>query len=737
MILSRFILLAVAFCPLLGITPELNAQQSIPSAYRVCSKTTPPDQPCATPPRVVHSVTPEYSDEARSAKLQGTVLLYAVVGPDGSPHDIKIARALGKGLDRKAIEAVEKWRFSPGEVNGKAADVAINVEIKFHLEGLPFPQEPVQDYPHLFDMARSAFSNHEYDKCLALLQQIVATYPNRLLTWNLMGLAYLELDDVENAKRAFLQEINLDHASLNAYNNLGRAFLRERKFPEAIAQFRKQLELNPNDRYSHSNLAYAFFSMRKYSEAVPELLLGLQAQPENAALRIHLAECYLNTGQHEKAINELQTAVAMASNSNVWNGAAWALARSRTDLGAAQNYANTAMVMDSAVLKDIVLDPLGSAPFVRTSAFLSALDTLGWIEFLRGDAEHGLQHLLKVWQYDQEPVVAAHLAEAYRIRGDDRNAIRYSALAIIAAQDLEFPSIDDEDAVSASQDRLHALAESKYDDVLANARKELDSQRNVTIPNTSKHKGDAEFVVLVGNHKAPRIRFVRGEESLKDLESAIVAGIPSSQDEYEIVRWSELHCEASTTQCHLTMLPARKGVLAQRRGHSATITLQALADSNVFGSASLGMRFAVPGEWAKISESYSPQQGSDFVLFSKLGTLATLVLSRQHLEVNPEMYLSTMEEGFKKHGNYHRLSVASVVRDGLEGKRLIYNAQNEGGEWYGFVEVFTVGDQHYLIIGQSPRDMYQRYAAEFDNALRSLSFPMHHVSRDDLQANSH
>ena len=57
---------------------------------------------------------PEYSEEARKAKYQGTVLLYIEVDTDGRATNIRVVRSLGLGLDEKAIEAVKKWKFKPG-----------------------------------------------------------------------------------------------------------------------------------------------------------------------------------------------------------------------------------------------------------------------------------------------------------------------------------------------------------------------------------------------------------------------------------------------------------------------------------------------------------------------------------------------------------------------------------------------------------------------------------------------
>jgi protein TonB len=84
-------------------------------------------------PRAIFSPDPQYSEEARKARYQGMVVLWVVVGPDGRPRDVKVARTLGMGLDQKAIEAVRTWKFEPAMKDGHPVAVQINVEVNFRL----------------------------------------------------------------------------------------------------------------------------------------------------------------------------------------------------------------------------------------------------------------------------------------------------------------------------------------------------------------------------------------------------------------------------------------------------------------------------------------------------------------------------------------------------------------------------------------------------------------------------
>lgn len=86
-----------------------------------------------TAPELVFSVEPEYSEEARKAKHQGTVILHIIVEPDGRVRQFKVAQSVGLGLDERAMEAVRQWKFRPGMRGGRPVSVLAAVEVTFRL----------------------------------------------------------------------------------------------------------------------------------------------------------------------------------------------------------------------------------------------------------------------------------------------------------------------------------------------------------------------------------------------------------------------------------------------------------------------------------------------------------------------------------------------------------------------------------------------------------------------------
>jgi periplasmic protein TonB len=84
-------------------------------------------------PELLSKIEPEYSEPARKARHQGTVLLAVDIGSDGRPRNIRVVRGIGMGLDEKAMEAVSTWRFRPALLHGRPVAAPITVEVNFRL----------------------------------------------------------------------------------------------------------------------------------------------------------------------------------------------------------------------------------------------------------------------------------------------------------------------------------------------------------------------------------------------------------------------------------------------------------------------------------------------------------------------------------------------------------------------------------------------------------------------------
>ncbi len=83
-------------------------------------------------PRKIHDVTPIYPATARTLRLEGMVILEAVIGVDGRVESARVLRSLPL-LDEAALGAVRQWRFAPARLNNEVVPVVMTVTINFSL----------------------------------------------------------------------------------------------------------------------------------------------------------------------------------------------------------------------------------------------------------------------------------------------------------------------------------------------------------------------------------------------------------------------------------------------------------------------------------------------------------------------------------------------------------------------------------------------------------------------------
>ena len=84
-------------------------------------------------PELIHSVQPEFTNQARQARYQGVVSIQLIVDAYGNPENIRVIHHLGMGLDEKAVEAVRQYKFRPARYQGHAVPVQLVVDVDFRL----------------------------------------------------------------------------------------------------------------------------------------------------------------------------------------------------------------------------------------------------------------------------------------------------------------------------------------------------------------------------------------------------------------------------------------------------------------------------------------------------------------------------------------------------------------------------------------------------------------------------
>jgi periplasmic protein TonB len=84
-------------------------------------------------PVVISRVEPSYPEVARKARISGIVIVECIIDKNGTVRNVKVLKPLPFGLDQAAVDAVQKWRFRPGTLNGQPVDVIFNLTVNFKL----------------------------------------------------------------------------------------------------------------------------------------------------------------------------------------------------------------------------------------------------------------------------------------------------------------------------------------------------------------------------------------------------------------------------------------------------------------------------------------------------------------------------------------------------------------------------------------------------------------------------
>ena len=118
-----------------AVSEVLSSTRSVPMPVKTVDP--PPVKRIRVASRVVeanliHDVAPQYPPEAGRARIEGTVVLLAVIGTDGSVKDVRVENGLPI-LTQAAIDAVRQWRYKPYMIDGEPVEVDSRITINFTL----------------------------------------------------------------------------------------------------------------------------------------------------------------------------------------------------------------------------------------------------------------------------------------------------------------------------------------------------------------------------------------------------------------------------------------------------------------------------------------------------------------------------------------------------------------------------------------------------------------------------
>ena len=368
------------------------------------------------------------------------------------------------------------------------------------------PNESAED---LNNAAVQALKNERYDLAVSLLQRVLKLEPRHKTAWEGLGVAYLGLNQNQEAIDALKKQIELNAYDQFAYTYLGMAYQRQQQYDLAIRQFQKQIEINPLDPRAHADLGSLYSTQKDYAAALPELQKAVDLDPQNAVLRVSLGQAYLATGQAEEGMASFEKAISLAPTPLIWNNVAYSLAEQNAQLERADKYIDAAINGIETQLRDVKLDSLRTQDLAAANLLFSMWDTKGWIAFKRGDLDSAEQWIRPAWQASGRGDEAEHLADIYQKKGQRERAVHYYTESLAA----------DNPGAEARARLVELKATKDLDHRIQQARQDVQQNRAVRLNHTDD--GQAEFFLLISPSKVEQVKFVKGDAGLQSLSGLL------------------------------------------------------------------------------------------------------------------------------------------------------------------------------------------------------------------------
>jgi tetratricopeptide (TPR) repeat protein len=127
--------------------------------------------------------------------------------------------------------------------------------------------------------ARIQMAEKRYEAAIQTYQDLLRANPKNAVFMNMIGIAYLNLGNYNQAKKYFSRATKADKKYSSAVNNLGMVYYHQKDFGRAIREYQRAVTIDPGLAGTHANLGFAYYNTNKYPEAAAEFQKALELDP--------------------------------------------------------------------------------------------------------------------------------------------------------------------------------------------------------------------------------------------------------------------------------------------------------------------------------------------------------------------------------------------------------------------------------------------------------------------------
>jgi len=129
------------------------------------------------------------------------------------------------------------------------------------------------------ERARVQMAEKRYEAAIQSYQDLLKADPKNAVYMNMIGIAYLDLSNYNQAKKYFIRASKADKKYSSAVNNLGMVYYHQKDFRRAIREYQRANAIDPNQAGSHANLGFAYYNSNKFTEAATEFQKAIEIDP--------------------------------------------------------------------------------------------------------------------------------------------------------------------------------------------------------------------------------------------------------------------------------------------------------------------------------------------------------------------------------------------------------------------------------------------------------------------------
>jgi tetratricopeptide (TPR) repeat protein len=129
------------------------------------------------------------------------------------------------------------------------------------------------------ERAKVQMAEKRYEAAIQTYQDLLKADPKNAGFMNMIGIAYLNFANYDQAKRYFLRASKADKKNASAVNNLGMVYYHQKDFKRAIREYQRAVVIDPRQAGAHTNLGFAYYNMNKFPEAATEFQKAIEIDP--------------------------------------------------------------------------------------------------------------------------------------------------------------------------------------------------------------------------------------------------------------------------------------------------------------------------------------------------------------------------------------------------------------------------------------------------------------------------